>query len=178
MKKMPAPRPNAAAQMGLGQSVVGAVDVGHKVRRAHHRQQPQHRLAGGALVQLVCCCEHRIDAHVISFGLLQRDLGWIEAIGSVLCRGRGESVHFEQAGGAHAAADAHRHHDVAGPAAASFEECVSDHACARHSVGVADGDRSAVDIDLLGVETEEVAAVQGLRHERLVQFPQVDGRPG
>src|SRR5450631_1553146 len=87
---------------------------------------------------------------------------------------RAGSVDFEEAGGAHAAADAHGDHDVAGLAATALQQCVPDLAGAGHPVRVADGDGSAVDVQLVRVDLEEVAAVHGLGGEGLVQLPQVD----
>src|SRR5258708_2538727 len=45
---------------------------------------------------------------------------------------------LEQAGGAHAGADAHRHHAVLGLAPAAFNKKVAGHAGARHTVGMPD----------------------------------------
>src|ERR1035438_6437007 len=87
---------------------------------------------------------------------------------------RVDSEHFEEAGGAHTAADAHGDHDVPGLAATALEQCVPDLAGAGHSVRVADGDGAAVDVQLVRVDLEEVAAVHGLGREGLVQLPQVD----
>ena len=56
----------------------------------------------------------------------------------------------------------------------ALDERVTGHARARHAVGMADRDRAAVDVHLVGVDAEPVAAVQHLGGERLVQFPQID----
>ena len=45
---------------------------------------------------------------------------------------------------------------------------------ARHAVRMADRDRAAVDVQLLGIDAELVAAVDHLHGERFVQLPQVD----
>ena len=49
-----------------------------------------------------------------------------------------------------------------------------DQARASHAVGVADRDAAAVDVVDLGVDTQLVAAIQGLAGEGLVQLPQTD----
>src|SRR5437879_9550252 len=54
--------------------------------------------------------------------------------------------HLEEAGGAHAAADAHRADDELGAAPFPLDQRVADHAGARHAIGVADRDRAAVHI--------------------------------
>src|SRR5687768_12201567 len=84
------------------------------------------------------------------------------------------SSSFEQAGCALAAADAHRHDAVALVTARELAEQVTRKARARHSVGMTDGDRAAVDVELLGVEAELVTAIHGLRRERLVELDQID----
>src|SRR6185437_11068603 len=83
--------------------------------------------------------------------------------------------HFEQAGAALAAADAHRDDRVFHvPAPAAFLEDVAGEARAGHAEGMADGDRAAIDVVLGRIDVELVAAVEALRGERLVQLPQVD----
>ena len=82
--------------------------------------------------------------------------------------------HLEQARGAHAAADAHRHHNVAHAAPLALDQGVPDHACAGHAVRMADRDRTAVDVEALVGDAEPVAAIEHLHRERLVQFPQTD----
>src|SRR3954464_4891523 len=86
----------------------------------------------------------------------------------------GISDHLEQACCSHAAADAHRHHNKPCLAAPAFDEDMADHAGTRHTVGVADGNRPAIDVELLRIDPEPVAAVQHLAGEGLVQLPQVD----
>src|SRR5690606_25614306 len=75
---------------------------------------------------------------------------------------------------AHAAADAHGDHGALDAAALAFLEDVAGHARAAHAEGVADGDGAAVDVVLLRVDAERVAAVDALRGEGLVQLPKVD----
>src|SRR5579871_1520112 len=81
---------------------------------------------------------------------------------------------LEQACGAHATADAHRHHAELGLAAPSFQQQMAGHARARHAVGMADRNRAAVDIELGRIDTELVGAVDNLAGESLVQLPQID----
>src|SRR3954447_24078548 len=93
----------------------------------------------------------------------------------------GSGSDFEQAGGPHAAADAHRHDDPAHAAATALEQRMPDEAAAGHAVRVADRDAAAVDVELLGIDLERVAAVDDLAGERLVELPQadvLDGQPG
>src|SRR5215203_187245 len=88
--------------------------------------------------------------------------------------------HLEQAGGAHAAADAHGADDVFRALAAALDEGVPDHPGSRHAIRVADGDGAAVDVVLCRIDAEAVAAVERLHGERLVELPQadvVDGEP-
>src|SRR6516225_2779496 len=84
------------------------------------------------------------------------------------------SVDLEEARGAHAAGNAHGHDGIAHAAPPALEERVTDEAGAAHAVGVADGNRAAIDIEALVVDAETVAAVEGLHGERLVQLPQTD----
>ena len=70
--------------------------------------------------------------------------------------------------------DAHGDHDVAGSTTSSFEQCVADHPCPAHAIGVTDGYGAAVDVVALRVDAESIAAVHGLRREGLVELPQVD----
>src|SRR5690242_1058456 len=82
--------------------------------------------------------------------------------------------HLEQAGRAHAAADAHRHDDVLHAAALAFDERVADEARSGDAVGMAHRDRAAVHVEALVRDAELVAAVDHLHRERLVQLPQAD----
>src|SRR5690349_18651251 len=88
--------------------------------------------------------------------------------------GTGVLVDLEQAGAALAAADAHGHHAPLGAAALAFLQDVAGAAGAGHAEGVADGDGAAVDVVLLRVDAEAVTAVEALRGEGFVQFPDVD----
>src|SRR2546423_448287 len=82
------------------------------------------------------------------------------------------AVDLEETGGSLAAADAHRHDAPLGAAALTLLQDVTGAARARHAERVADRNRAAVDVVLLGVDAEAVAAVEALRRERLVEFPQ------
>ena len=54
---------------------------------------------------------------------------------------------------------------------AALDQNVAGHARPAHAVGMADGDRAAVDIEALLRNAEPVAAIKRLARERLVQFP-------
>src|SRR5580692_11896435 len=73
--------------------------------------------------------------------------------------------HLEQTGRAHAAADAHGHHGIFGLAAAALDQGVTGETRAGHAVGVADRDRAAIDVDLLRINAELVAAIQHLHRK-------------
>src|SRR6266540_4801856 len=88
--------------------------------------------------------------------------------------GEGLVVRLEEPGGALTAADAHGDHAVARLAAEHLVGEGADHARARHAEGMAYRDRAAIDVELLRIDTEPVAAVDDLRGERLVQLPHVD----
>src|SRR5258708_25527223 len=45
---------------------------------------------------------------------------------------------------------------------------------AAHAMGVADGDRTAIDIVLAGIDAEAVAAIKRLHGEGFVELPEVD----
>src|SRR6185312_3613193 len=75
---------------------------------------------------------------------------------------------LDQPGSAHAAADAHRHHAVFGLAPLTFEQDVAGHARARHAIGMADGDRAAIDVHAIVRDAEPVGAIDHLRREGLV----------
>src|SRR5258708_34737995 len=80
--------------------------------------------------------------------------------------------HLEQAGGAHAAADAHRDDDVLGLAATALDQGVAGAARAGHAEGMANRDRAAIDVELVVGNAELVAAVEHLHREGLVQLPE------
>src|SRR5690625_5001627 len=79
---------------------------------------------------------------------------------------------FEQSGSTHTATDTHGDDDVAHAAAFAFDQRVADHAGTRHAVGVTDRNRTAVDVELGRIDAETITAVDGLRCEGFVEFPQ------
>src|SRR5579872_646887 len=81
---------------------------------------------------------------------------------------------LEQAGGTHAAADAHRADDELGAAPLSFDQRVPDHPRPRHAIGMANRDRAAIDVQLVVRDAEPIAAIDDLAGEGLVQLPQID----
>ena len=62
----------------------------------------------------------------------------------------------------------------ASAASLALDQSVADHARARHPIGMADGDRTAIDIIPLGIDAEPVSAIESLNGERLVELPQTD----
>src|SRR5437667_2427066 len=81
---------------------------------------------------------------------------------------------FEESCRAHAAADAHRHHDVSRPAAFTLDERVADQAAAGHAVRMADRNCAAIDVEPAVGNAEAVATVDHLHSERFVQLPEAD----
>src|SRR5690606_9895197 len=81
---------------------------------------------------------------------------------------------FEQPRRAHAATYAHGHHPVAQIAPLHLAHKVAWGARAGHAEGMAYGDGAAVDVELLIVDLQPVAAVEALRGEGFVEFPQID----
>src|ERR1051326_495206 len=81
---------------------------------------------------------------------------------------------LEQPRRAHPAADAHGDDPPSLLSPPELVEQRSDHSAAGHAGGVADRDRAAVRVELLGVDAEPIAAVDHLRGERLVQLDDVD----
>ena len=81
---------------------------------------------------------------------------------------------LKDAGSAHAAADAHGHHAVAGaPRFHLLEKCGGQFS-AGAAERMAERDGAAVDVDAGGIETERADDGQDLRGEGLVQFDEVD----
>ena len=64
------------------------------------------------------------------------------------------SGNLEQAGRAHATANAHGHDHVLAAPPLSFDEDMTGHACAAHAVGMADGNRTSVHIELFRAYAE------------------------
>src|SRR5580704_8124817 len=69
---------------------------------------------------------------------------------------------FEQSRRAHAAADAHGHDDIARAAPLAFDQRVTGEAGAAHPIRMPDRDRAAVDVELVVVDAEPIAAVDHL----------------
>src|SRR2546430_4532893 len=80
-------------------------------------------------------------------------------------------IDFKQAGAALAAADAHCHHAPLGLAPAALLQDVAGQPRAGHSKRMADGDRAAVDVVLVGVDAELVARIEALAGRCLAQLP-------
>src|ERR1700754_3533277 len=81
---------------------------------------------------------------------------------------------FEETRGAHAAAQAHGDNSIFGLAPPSLDQGVAGKTRTGHAIGMADGDRAAIDVQLFRIDAELVAAVDHLHRECLVQFPQID----
>src|SRR6202140_3131883 len=84
------------------------------------------------------------------------------------------AIDFEQAGAALAAADAHRHHAPFRLAPAPLLKDVAGQPRACHAERMADSDRAAIDVVLVGIDAELVARIQALAGEGLVELPNVD----
>src|ERR1700677_3495787 len=84
------------------------------------------------------------------------------------------SGELEQAGGAHAAPDAHRHDDVFDVAALAFQQRVHRHPGTAEPIRVSDRDRAAVNVQALVGDAERVPAVDGLHGEGFVELPQAN----
>src|SRR5437867_731423 len=63
---------------------------------------------------------------------------------------------------------------VIGNSLAVFLQDVAGETRAGHAEGMADRDRAAVDVVLLGVDAELVARIQALASEGFVQLPEID----
>src|ERR1019366_7437046 len=86
----------------------------------------------------------------------------------------GSLCHFEQAGRAHSAADAHRDHNVFHCAPLALDERMPSHPRAAHPVWMADRNRATVDVQPLVRDAQPVAAIYDLARKRFVEFPQPD----
>src|SRR5690349_9539202 len=84
------------------------------------------------------------------------------------------SIDFEQARRAHAAGNAHRDHRVLRAAALAFDQHVAREARAGHAEGVADGDRATVHVEQFRRNAQLLLAVDRLRGEGFVEFPEAD----
>src|SRR6516165_5391276 len=93
---------------------------------------------------------------------------WDDAI---CCRSGND---LEQAGRAHAAADAHGDDAVLCLTAPPFDQNVAGKPCSGHAVGTPQRDGAAVDVELFWVDAELVPAIDHLYRVGLVQLPQID----
>src|SRR3954447_8826119 len=84
------------------------------------------------------------------------------------------AVDLEQACAALAAADAHRDDAPLGLAPAAFLQDVAGETRAGHAEGMADRDRTAVDVVLLGIDAELVARIEALAGEGFIELPEID----
>ena len=83
-------------------------------------------------------------------------------------------VQLEDAGGAHAAADAHGDHAVAGVAALHFAQQRRGELGAGAAQRMAERNGAAVDVHLLGIETERANDGQRLCGKSLIQLDDAD----
>src|SRR4051794_5699558 len=81
---------------------------------------------------------------------------------------------FEQTCRAHAATDAHGHHTVFRLAPTAFDQEVAGQSRAGHPVGMTDSDRATIDIELVGIDVELVAAIDHLDRISLVELPEIN----
>src|SRR4030088_3218280 len=75
---------------------------------------------------------------------------------------------FEQACGAHAATDAHRHNRVFRVAPAALDQGVARQTRSGHAIGMTNRDRTAIHVQLFRIDAELVAAINYPPRERLV----------
>src|SRR6266702_501368 len=81
---------------------------------------------------------------------------------------------FKQAGCAHAAADTHGHDAVLRLAPPPLDQEVAGQPRPGHAVGMADRDRATVDVELVRIDAELVAAIDHLHRIGLVELPEID----
>src|ERR1700761_8079694 len=81
---------------------------------------------------------------------------------------------FEKAGGSHAAADAHGDDGIFGLAPSALDQSMAGEARASHSVGMTDRNRATIDVELVGINAELVAAIDHLDREGLIELPEID----
>src|SRR5258708_22459834 len=86
----------------------------------------------------------------------------------------GSAIDFKQAGAALAAADAHGHDGPLGLAPTALLQNVARQPRAGHPERVADGDRAAVDVVLVGIDAKLVTGIEALAGKRLVELPKID----
>src|SRR5215212_408590 len=81
---------------------------------------------------------------------------------------------LQKTGRAHPTADAHGDDRVFGLAASALDQSVTGQARAGHAIGMADRNRSAIDVELFWIDAELVAAIDHLHRECLIQLPKAD----
>src|SRR5262245_40291140 len=87
---------------------------------------------------------------------------------------RGSMDDFKQACGAHATADTHGDDSVFRLAPAALDQRVAGQARAGHAVGMADRNRTTVDVEFFRIDAELVAAIDHLHRKCLVELPEID----
>src|ERR1700682_666221 len=87
---------------------------------------------------------------------------------------RSSAIDFKQARAALAAADAHRHDAPLCLATAPLLQEVAGQPRAGHPERVADGDRAAVDVVLVGIDAKLVTRIEALAGKGLGEFPNID----
>ena len=86
--------------------------------------------------------------------------------------------YLKHAGRTHAAAYAHGHANALRAAAFTFDQRVAGQALPSDAIGVADSNRTAVDVELVHRNTQLVGAVQHLHGEGFVEFPKINVADG
>src|SRR5947209_1147144 len=81
---------------------------------------------------------------------------------------------LKQARRALSAAHAHGHHAIAGFAPLHLIGHGAHHARSGHAEGMSNGNGAAVDVELLRIDAELVAAIDHLHGESLVELPDID----
>src|ERR1700704_1623294 len=81
---------------------------------------------------------------------------------------------FEQTRRAHAATNAHGHPAVFRLAPPALDQEVAGQPRAGHAIGMADRDRAAIDVELVGFDAKLVAAIDHLNRIGLVELPEID----
>src|SRR5690554_592818 len=82
--------------------------------------------------------------------------------------------HFEQAGCALTAANAHGDHHIFGTPALAFNQGMAGKAGTAHTIGVTHRNRAAIHVQFFHRNTQTVAAVDHLGCKGFVQLPQVN----
>src|SRR5713101_1220549 len=80
---------------------------------------------------------------------------------------------FKQTRRAHAATNAHGHHAVFRLAPPALDQEVAGQPRAGHAIGMADRDRAAIDVELVRIDAELVAAIDHLHRIGLVELPEI-----